>query len=94
MVIRQKYISSFGVPQGSILGPVDYSIYTFPVGDIIRRHHLQYHMYMDDTQLYVAFDLLVKILLHMPLKNLQIAFVKLANGCRLTGLNSVKKRLK
>ena len=47
----------FGVPQGSILGPVEYSIYTFPVGDIIRQHHLQYYMYADDIHWYVAFDL-------------------------------------
>ena len=45
------------MPQGSILGPVEYSIYTFSVGDIIRQHHFQYYMYADDTQLYVAFDL-------------------------------------
>ena len=47
----------FGVPQDTILGLVKYSIYTFPVGDLCREHNHQYHMYADDTQLYVAFDL-------------------------------------
>ena len=46
----------FGVPQGSVLGPKEYCMYTRPVGDIARRHHMQHMTYADDTQ---AYDILV-----------------------------------
>ena len=42
----------FGVPQGSVLGPILFVLDTQPLSDIVHCHSLSYHSLSDDNQLY------------------------------------------
>ena len=46
----------FSVPQGSVLSPVFFIMYTKPLSDSIAKHPVKHQSFADDTQLHTFFD--------------------------------------
>ena len=74
--------------KGLCWDPFLYLVYTSPIGKIIKHHGLQYHLYADDSQLYVSFKsgsqeemLMAKSKLELCIKDIDIWTVN--NGLKL-----------
>ena len=44
----------YGIPQGSVLGPLIFLMYIFPISDVVNINDFSYHQYADDMQLYTS----------------------------------------
>lgn len=49
----QKHDIGFGVAQGKCLGPLLFSIFMLPLGDI-REHTASFNSHADDIQFYIS----------------------------------------
>ncbi len=67
----------FGVPQGYLLGPQIFIMYTRPTGVIARKYGVKYHLYADETQLYATFDVKDEATLTSSLQALEYCIVEI-----------------
>ena len=58
VVVHEKHSTPaslhYGVPQGSVLGPILFILYTQPLSNVIQHYPVFHQMYADDTDLQIV----------------------------------------
>jgi hypothetical protein len=54
--ISKSFLVTQGVPQGSVLGPVLFSLYSQEVSNIVNSYNFNIHIFADDIQIYFQCD--------------------------------------
>ena len=53
--LSPKIFLKYGVPQGSLLGPVLFALYVEPLEPIVKKYGLTIRLYADDSTIYIGF---------------------------------------
>ena len=90
--ISNGVIAFYGVPQGSILGPILFLLYISEIEQIANWYGLELHMFADDMQLYISFQ---RSDISNNITNIEqcLRHIKLWMSCNFLKINENKTQL-